>query len=80
MELKECPFCGGAPELDKQQAYRPLSGSYCGKRAAIYCLDCSADVGMCWEDMPEATLDQLVNFVVEQWNQRHIVTLPDKGE
>lgn len=66
-KLKPCPFCGGDAELDSQQAYRPLSGAPAvGTRVVIYCVQCSAEIGTCHEDVPNIRSEE----VVEQWNRR----------
>jgi hypothetical protein len=69
-DLLPCPFCGGAPELDMQRSYAPIDGGHHGKQVAIYCQECPADMSICWEDVPEATPEQLYDELHDLWNAR----------
>ncbi len=68
-ELKKCPFCGGDAELDPRQGYRALGTGRMGNRVVAYCRDCGADMGVCIEDVPDITPEQ----VAEMWNRRAAV-------
>jgi hypothetical protein len=68
--LLPCPFCGGDAELDTMREYRSLSGYY-AHEVVIYCVgDCQAEIGICHEDVPEASTDDLVAEVTKHWNTR----------
>ena len=69
-ELKPCPFCGGAPELDSQQAYRALSSGKVGTRFVIYCTSCNADMGFCREDIESCNQEGAEQEIVTAWNTR----------
>ena len=69
-ELKPCPFCGGAAEMDTARAFRELRSGNVSTAVAIYCVDCSADICLCRADMPDLTTADLVYQVLEQWNRR----------
>ena len=73
IDLKPCPFCGGAPELDTRRNYMSLEGRP-GTGVAIYCVNydphCIADMMLCREDIPECSTDDLVALLGEQWNRR----------
>lgn len=68
--LLPCPFCGGAPEMDTQQAYRALSSGNIGSSVAIYCADCSVQHSVCREDVRDLDTDGLIALVTEAWNKR----------
>lgn len=81
IDLKLCPFCGGAPELDTRRYYMSLEGRS-GSGVAIYCGNydphCSADMMICRADIPECSTDDLVAILAEQWNRRPSVeTTPE---
>jgi len=67
--LLRCPFCGGQAEMDTRQGYRALGTGRMGNRIAIYCRSCDADMGVCIEDVPDITPEQ----VAEMWNRRAAV-------
>lgn len=79
-ELLDCPFCGGTAEMDTQQPYVSLYGGYRGKRVAIYCTECPADMGICLEDIPEVPLEAVVDLVEEKWNTRPASPCGNKGD
>lgn len=67
-ELKPCPFCGGAAELDTRQGYTYFSrGQYRhGTAVAVYCTECSVQISVCREDVPDIAPEA----VIEMWNRR----------
>lgn len=65
-DLKPCPFCGGAAEMDERQAFRELVSGRFGTAIAVACLDCGAQVSVCRPDVP----DVLPEDVAGMWNQR----------
>lgn len=67
-ELEPCPFCGGGAELDPRQGYTYMRHGVarCGEAVAVYCRDCSAQVSICREDVPDVEPEH----VVEWWNRR----------
>lgn len=69
-ELKPCPFCGGAAELDREQAYRVMKSGHISERAAVYCTRCTADMGFCYADGPGTPREDIVNEMVDSWNRR----------
>lgn len=79
-ELKPCPFCGGAPELDTMRAYRALGSAKLSGAVAIYCCDCAADIALCWDDYPTHHVDDLIGMVTEAWNRRQPQEGAGQGE
>lgn len=71
-DLKPCPFCGGAAELDPLQGFQALGTGAPGNRAAVYCTECSADIGLCHGDVPELDDETRTGYVVDLWNRRTI--------
>ncbi len=68
-ELKRCPFCNGAAELDTMRGYRNISTGKMENAIAIYCLECGADISVCRGDVPDIEPEQLA----EMWNKRNNV-------
>ncbi|NKI17394.1 hypothetical protein HCU74_08190 [Spongiibacter sp. KMU-166] len=68
--LLPCPFCGESPEIDMRRSYAPINGGHLGHQVAIYCHNCPADMSICWEDVPEATPEQLYDELHDRWNER----------
>jgi hypothetical protein len=68
--LLDCPFCGGDVELDRMRAFRALHDSHVGNAVAIYCLKCSAEMSMCYEDFPEYEVESLATILRDAWNLR----------
>lgn len=68
-QLKPCPFCGGNAEMDTRQSYAqfPPNGRT-GTRIVVYCCDCGADIGVCREDVPDVSAEE----VAESWNRRSV--------
>lgn len=64
-KLLPCPFCGGQAELDTRQPYYTYKNEM-GTRIAVYCTKCNADMGVCFEDVPEIEYPS----VIEMWNTR----------
>jgi hypothetical protein len=70
-ELKDCPFCGGAPETDSMRAHRSLVTGDLGYHAAVYCTgSCSAEMTLCRGDVPHLTDEERLAVLVENWNRR----------
>ena len=69
-KLEPCPFCGGAPELDSQQAYRALVDGKVGTRFVIYCTGCNADMGFCREDVESCNHEGAEQEIITTWNTR----------
>lgn len=69
IKLLPCPFCGGEAEMDTRQGYLALGTGRLGNRIAVYCRRCDADMGVCIEDVPDITPEQ----VAEMWNRRAAV-------
>ena len=65
-DLLPCPFCGGDAETDGSRAFLALPSGQLGYAVAVYCTECPADISLCLLDVPEAT----VEMVVELWNKR----------
>lgn len=70
--LLPCPFCGGDAEMDTQQGYEYSKAGVhrIGRRVTIYCRECPTDLGICHEDVPDYSTDDLVSQVTERWNKR----------
>lgn len=71
INLLPCPFCGGDAEMDTRQGYLALGTGRPGHRIAVYCRSCNADMGVCIEDVPDITPEQ----VAEMWNRRAAVEI-----
>lgn len=77
-DLKPCPFCGGAAELDTRQPYtyakhgQPRHGS----AVAVYCTECSVQISVCHEDVPDIAPEA----VIEMWNARVAPRVPTNSE
>lgn len=65
-KLKPCPFCGGVPEIDTLQGYRNITTGRMENAIAVYCTSCSADISVCYADVPDIQAEQ----VAEMWNKR----------
>lgn len=65
-DLLPCPFCGGAAEIDSQQAYRNISTGRLETAVAVYCTSCGAQHTICRGDVRDAELTD----VTELWNRR----------
>lgn len=75
-QLLPCPFCGGVAEIDTNQFFIAIKGGKAEYRAAIYCAgSCTADMGVCYSDVPGMSRDDVVSLVKEMWNTR----APDAG-
>lgn len=70
IDLKSCPFCRGAAELDYGQHFRAISSGRMEKQVAIYCAECNAHMSLCYSDHPECDHDQLAEILAENWNRR----------
>lgn len=68
--LKPCPFCGGPPELDTTRRYIAIATGRMGNEVAIYCIECSADMSLCHEDVPDMSIDDMVFALTDAWNKR----------
>lgn len=68
--LKPCPFCGGPAELDTMRGYIAIATGRMGNEVAIYCIECSADMSLCHEDVPDMSIDDMVFALTEAWNKR----------
>lgn len=79
IDLLPCPFCGSPAELDTHQGYRALVSGRIGNRVVVYCLECSADMGVCREDVPEVSVEALVAEIVAAWNRRTIQAHRDEA-
>ena len=75
IKLLPCPFCGGDAEMDTRQGYLALGTGRPGNRIAVYCQHCDADMGVCIEDVPDITPEQ----VAEMWNRRAAVEADRQG-
>lgn len=75
IKLLPCPFCGGDAEMDTLQGYLGLGTGRLGNRIAVYCQRCDADMGVCIEDVPDITPEQ----VAEMWNRRAAVESDRQG-
>lgn len=65
-KLKPCPFCGGVPEMDMLRGYRNITTGRMENAIAVYCTTCSADVSVCYGDVPDIQPEQ----VADMWNKR----------
>lgn len=69
--LKPCPFCGGDAEMDPQMGFITFdSQKRVSTRCVIYCTKCNADMGICYEDVPDMTHDHAMQAVRDMWNTR----------
>lgn len=68
-ELKPCPFCGGAAELDTMRVYRNVRNGALVDAVAVYCIRCGAEMSVCRDDVP-GSVDDLAHGLVEAWNSR----------
>ena len=70
IELKPCPFCGGAVKLDARKDYEERQA--CDGKAClvIECLDCGAEVtAYNYTDGP-LPYEVLAEKAAEKWNRR----------
>jgi len=65
-DLKPCPFCGGAAEMDTRQAYANYVTGRHQTGIAIYCVACGVQAMICRGDVPDVEPEQ----VMEIWNAR----------
>lgn len=65
-KLNPCPFCGGPADLDCHRSFRSITDGRIEKAIAVYCTDCSADISVCYSDVPDIQPEQLI----EMWNRR----------
>lgn len=65
-ELKPCPMCGSPAEMDTQRGYRRMRDGSIGNAVAVYCTQCSLDISVCRDDVPDIEPEQ----VAEMWNRR----------
>lgn len=71
MNLKTCPFCGGAAESDSRRQYRALDTGDIGDAVAVYCIgSCGADISVRLADVPGLSREDALAVVVEHWNRR----------
>lgn len=68
-ELEECPFCRGEPELDTMQGRYNNKGDIINV-CAIDCVNCEAHMSICYEDVHDKSIDDVVNELTAQWNTR----------
>lgn len=73
-ELKPCPFCGGAAELDTMRVYRNVSNGALVDAVTVCCIRCGAEMSVCRDDVP-GSVDDLAHGLVEAWNSR----VPQEG-
>lgn len=69
-QLKPCPFCGGDAELDANQAYCDINTGHIGTAISIYCVGCGVSITLCRKDMPEYSVDELVEIITNTWQKR----------
>lgn len=72
-KLKPCPFCGGVPEMDTLQRYRNIATGRMESAIAVYCTSCSADMSVCYADVPGLQPEQ----VADMWNKREMPVLAE---
>lgn len=70
LELKPCPFCGGVIEMDALQGFREMASGKLGYAAAIYCLECSAQMSFCYSDAPDVPKEDIMALLGREWNTR----------
>lgn len=68
-ELKPCPFCGEAAEIDTEQGYRNISSGRLESQCAVYCTSCAAEQIFCYADWNHPR-DEMPDYVRELWNRR----------
>jgi hypothetical protein len=69
-ELRPCPFCGSAAEMDTRQSYRNISTGNLEDACAIYCTSCSAHVSHCYADLRDMARDDVIELARSEWNAR----------
>lgn len=67
--LLPCPFCGGEAEIDTLRAYARLGKPHVGHHAAIYCIECSAEIAVDHEDFG-GYVDHMRTEITAAWNRR----------
>lgn len=70
-QLKACPFCGAAAEMDTRRGYSQYPSGKPGTAVAIYCSACFADMILCREDYPGEETEFLAETLAGFWNARH---------
>lgn len=70
MKPKPCPFCGAEAETDTQRGFREMVTQRFSYAVAIYCSKCSADMSMPHRDMPDSSPDEILSWLLEQWDKR----------
>jgi len=68
--MKPCPFCGGEAEQDFERAYCMFPSGKLDTAAAIYCIDCHADMMICRADTPDYSNVERMEILVKNWNER----------
>lgn len=66
MQLKPCPFCGCAAEIDTNQRVRNIDSAEMETAISVYCTVCTASVTVCRRDAPEIQPET----VAATWNRR----------
>lgn len=80
-ELKPCPFCGGAPKLDKDSYSWEVSdndfGSFSGRKSTMSaqyayskCEKCNFELQEGFRSYDEASKAEAFKKVAERWNTR----------
>lgn len=70
VELEACAHCSGKAEMDSMQGFISLSTNLLEHRCAVYCLNCSVQVSVCYGDVPEMSDGEVISHVSGIWNQR----------
>ena len=72
-ELKRCPFCGGPAEFNEADARawaeKRLTESN-GYMLEITCADCDTEVKVYNFKEDGASVDEIIDLLVEKWNRR----------
>lgn len=69
-ELKPCPLCGDAAELDTGRQYRSVCTGNLEIEVAIYCRNCTVELALCQGDVPELSIDDIAQYLTGLWNRR----------
>lgn len=72
-EIKPCAHCGGTADSDRARGFINYEGKQ-SNAVAIYCLDCSIEVSLCYGDFPDHTVDELYAECLRIWNRRATVS------
>lgn len=69
VELKPCPFCGEAAELDTRQGFRHYRTGEPMEKVSVYCISCSAEISHYPGDL-DCDREETAELCIAAWNRR----------